>query len=419
MNLFKHLSICLLLATTVCTVINAQTEGPRSSTVTVIKPDGKPDTLFRFREQFRIDSDKLIPSDRLNNFALEVDSILKADSITFVDIRGLASIDGPEALNNRLAKARAQAMDHWLRTKTDVSPGMITTSSIGEDWEMFLELVKNSPDLPARQQVINIINSNKTIAAKEAELRILNEGRSWDYMAKYIFPPMRVAEVSLGGYKKFRVIIDNPLPLPTVDVVETEIVEETPEEPSEILMAGVDEEWYKKFYIKTNAPAWLCLWINAAAELDIAPHFSVNLPIYYSGFNYFTTKLKFRTFSVVPEIRYWPKADNTGFFVNAHLGMSLYNYAKGGDWRYQDYKGHTPALGGGVGLGYRFYFCKNKRWTMEAAVGAGVYKLDYSIFQNFTDGLIVGRRQRTFFGIDQAALSFAYSFGLNRKGVSK
>lgn len=180
-----------------------------------------------------------------------------------------------------------------------------------------------------------------------------------------------------------------------------------------------DSEFYHKIYVKSNAPAWLMLWVNAAVEYDLASHWSVALPIYYSGWDYFSSKLKFRTFSVVPEIRYWPRNDNMGFYVNGHLGLNQFNYAKGGEWRYQTYKGHTPALGGGVGVGYRWYFCKNHRWTMEASLGCGVYHLDYSIFQNIPNGLIVGRRKRTFFGIDQAALSFAYSFGVKRKEVAK
>ena len=131
-------------------------------------------------------------------------------------------------------------------------------------------------------------------------------------------------------------------------------------------------EYARHIYVKTNAPAWLLLWVNAGFEIDIAPHWSFNVPIYYSGWNYFTSKLKFRTFSVVPEFRWWPRKDNMGFFLNAHLGLNQFNYAKGGDWRYQTWHGHSPALGGGIGLGYRWNFCKNHRWSMEAAVGAGV-----------------------------------------------
>ena len=180
-----------------------------------------------------------------------------------------------------------------------------------------------------------------------------------------------------------------------------------------------DELPGRNLYIKTNAPAWLMLWTNIAFEIDLAPHWSAQLPIYYSGFNYFRRDVKFRTFSFLPEVRWWSRADNTGFFANLHLGCGWYNYAKGGEFRYQDHDRNTPALGGGVGIGYRFYFCRDRRWTMEAAVGCGVYRLDYDIFRNIDNGLIMGREKRTFFGIDQAALSFSYSFGIEKKGGGK
>ena len=383
-----------------------------------VRYDSKQDTLLKFNYPFKIDSSRIVKSADLEAFSHEVDSIVRTDSVTFVDITGVASIDGPEALNRRLAKSRAKSMADWIQANVpSIYPGMISISSRGEDWNWFLQLVENDPNLPAKREVIDIINSKRTIPQKEVALKLLNGGAVWRYMAINIFPTMRVAEVSLGGFHKYIVQIDEPVVQETVEVVEEVI--EAPEPVVEVVQVEPADYWTRNLYVKTNAPAWLCLWINAAVELDLAPHWSMALPIYYSGFNYFTSKLKYRTFSVVPEVRYWPKAENMGFFVNGHLGMNLFNCADGGSERYQTYKGHTPALGGGVGIGYRWYFCKNHRWSMEAAVGAGVYKLDYSVFQNIHNGLIIDRRKKTWFGVDQAALSFEYSFGVQRKEVKK
>ena len=377
-----------------------------------------PDTLFKFRQSFAIDSDKIVTTPELQGLSLKVDSILRADSVTFVDVTGIASIDGPESLNNRLAKARAESMAYWLRHTTQVDPSTITIGWIGEDWTWFEELVEKDANVPSRNKVLEIIRSKTTtIPQKETQLRKLDGGASWNYMAVNIFPKMRVSELVMGGYHKPEPqIVEEPV----VEVVEAvEIIEETPAEEPVVEEVIAPEYEIHNLYVKSNAPAWLMLWINAAVEYDFAKHWSVAIPIYYSGFNYFTSKLKFRTFSVVPELRWWPKSDHTGFFMNVHFGLNQFNYAKGGKWRYQTLHGHTPALGGGLGIGWRWYFCRNHRWTMEAAVGAGVYHLDYSIFENVHNGLIVGRRQRTFFGIDQAALSFAYSFGLKGKEVKK
>lgn len=63
-------------------------------------------------------------------------------------------------------------------------------------------------------------------------------------------------------------------------------------------------------------------------------------------------------------------------------------------------------------MGYRFCVSKNKRWWIEASVGAGVYRLDYDIFANTHNGLLLDRRKRTFFGVDNAALSISYQFDM-------
>lgn len=168
--------------------------------------------------------------------------------------------------------------------------------------------------------------------------------------------------------------------------------------------------------VRTNLPAWLMLWMNVAAEYDFSKHWSVSLPVYYSGFNYFRSDVKFRTFSVVPEVRYWLTSKDKGMFINAHAGLAYFDYAKGGDYRYQDHNRKTPALGGGIGFGWRFPLGNDSRWSMEAGVGAGIYHLDYDVFLNRHNGLIVERKKRTFFGIDQAALSLVYNFGKTGKG---
>lgn len=171
-----------------------------------------------------------------------------------------------------------------------------------------------------------------------------------------------------------------------------------------------------KFTLKTNAPAWLMLWANVIPEFDISDHVSVQIPIYYSGLDYFKRNIKFRTFSVIPEVRFWTRDINHGFFTNLHIGFGWYNVAWGTSRRWQDHAGHSPAVGGGIGVGYRFNFCSDKRWIMEAGIGAGAYYLDYDIFENKHNGLITGRHRRTLFCIDQAFLTIGYTFDYKKKG---
>ena len=176
------------------------------------------------------------------------------------------------------------------------------------------------------------------------------------------------------------------------------------------------QPWPRRVLVKTNAPAWGMLISNVAAEIDLDPHWSLNLPVYYSALNYFTSTIKFRTFSLQPEVRYWFSEENEGWFVGAHLGMAYFNFATDGAYRTQDHKGHSPAFGGGIAGGYRMPLSANKRWKIEFSLGAGVYSLYYDRFRNRHNGLLVDTKRKAYLGIDQVPISFVYTFYLKKKG---
>ena len=177
--------------------------------------------------------------------------------------------------------------------------------------------------------------------------------------------------------------------------------------------------WNRHFYLKTNAIGWGMGIANLAFEVDLAKHWSVTLPVYYSAWNYFDSTVKFRTFAVQPELRYWYNEENQGLFTGAHVGLAYYNVAWGGDYRYQDHNRHTPAIGGGISMGYRMPLGKSQRWKVEFSLGVGVYPLHYDKFHNtpdYKDGLMVDSKKKTYWGIDQASVSFSYTLDFRKKG---
>ena len=179
------------------------------------------------------------------------------------------------------------------------------------------------------------------------------------------------------------------------------------------------EEWSRKLHLKTNAIGLGMAIANVAAEVDLAKHWSFTLPVYYSAWDYFKSTIKFRTFAVQPEFRYWLSEENDGFFAGAHFGLAYYNFAFDGDYRYQDHNRETPTIGCGVSIGYRLPISKNNRWRVEFSLGAGVYSNHYDKFHNTPrtkDGLMIESIKKTYWGIDQAAVSFSYSFDLKKKG---
>lgn len=73
--------------------------------------------------------------------------------------------------------------------------------------------------------------------------------------------------------------------------------------------------------VKTNAMALGMLIANAGVELGFGDRFSLHIPFYYSGANYFSSHTKFRILGTQPEFRYWTPLLK-GCFGGVHLGVA-------------------------------------------------------------------------------------------------
>ena len=175
------------------------------------------------------------------------------------------------------------------------------------------------------------------------------------------------------------------------------------------------EGWIRQLHVKTNALGLGMAIANLAVEVDLGKHWSFTLPVYYSAWDYFKTTVKFRTLMVQPEVRYWFNRHNEGWFLGAHFGSGYYNIALDGDYRYQDHAQQTPAIGGGLTIGYRTHLSKNKRWKLEFAVGGGAYDLKYDTYYNVKNGKLVETTPKTYIGVDNASINISYSFNLNKR----
>lgn len=348
---------------------------------------------------------------RLDSFlrSVETDSTVALRSVEFC---GAASPDGRVAANKKLALARFESLNRYVRGRADL-PGDLSDRRCvrAVSWrELAGELEKT--DMAYKDEILNIINASPD-APNVAKIKALHGGKAWQTLNREIFGRMRNASVIFVTFKEIPpepepepepIVEPEPVPEPEPEpepIVEPEPVPEPEPEP----VAEEPRHWY----LKTNAIGWAMFVSNLAVEVDFGKNWSFTLPIYYSGMNYFKRTLKFRTFTVQPEIRYWFSGGD-GFFIGAHAGMGYFNYALNGDYRIQDRDADTPAWGGGVSGGYRMPLGKSKRWKMEFTLGAGVYSAKYDKFKNERNGALVSTHKTTFFGIDNAAVTFVYTF---------
>lgn len=364
----------------------------------------------------------------LDKFTQRLDSVILNDEITRVRIKGMSSPDGPHNLNVRLAGDRANALYMYIFPSRGFALDSIDMQVVGEDWIGFRKLALADKMMPSAGNVLEIIDSDLPAATKKYRLKRLNGGRVWEYLSEHTFPKLRAASVEVNFMKNLPIMETVEFDLNSDSKTDLTESDQTGESDDDLkkneniedspAVTDLSDKWAEQMSIKSNLPVWLAAMPNIAIEFDLGHHFSIAASVYYSGWDYFKRNIKFRNLTVMPELRYWPRSDNMGFFLGIHGGMAWYNVAWGGDRRYQDHDGKTPALGGGVNIGYKFPL-RSKHWSMEVSVGAGAYKLDYDVFMNEPNGILIDRKKKMFYGVDNAALSICYHFGLKKKGGRK
>ena len=352
--------------------------------------------------------------------AIRHDSTVNIVEVSFC---GAASPEGSAQQNRRLARSRLEALEKIIRREVDIPDSLITRNDNYIPWDYLKSQIEGS-GLVSKDKVIAILEEEARLVDyyypythidnRIVKLKALDGGVVWQQMNSLFFEQMRNASVVFVTHKK---------EFPPVEEPEAEVLAVAETAPDTAATAAPIapevEEWAHKLHLKTNAIGLGMGIANVAVEIDMARHWSFALPVYYSAWDYFKQTVKFRTFAVQPEFRYWLSDENDGFFAGAHFGLAYYNLAIDGDYRYQDHNRETPAIGGGVSIGYRLPISKNNRWRVEFSVGAGAYTNHYDKFHNTPDtkdGLLIEDIRNTYWGIDQAAVSFSYSFDLKKKG---
>ena len=384
---------------------------------------------------FRVNSQTIDPAFSDNAARMqEMVSVLRnirQDStirIIHVSFNGAASPEGSYQINRRLANGRLASLEKRIRQEVEIPDSIIQRNDEYIPWDYLRSLIEDS-DLTHKQEVIDILDDEAKLVSYQGgthidhripRLKAIDGGRVWQEINRKFFSKMRNACVLVVTYKKEIPPVPEPEPVIEPKPVLEPVIEPA-EEPEPIVEPAPVEvpkfqEGARQLHVKTNAIGLAMAIANVAVEVDLAKHWSFTLPIYYSAWDYFKSTLKFRTFNVQPEVRYWMDENNEGWFAGAHFGAAFYNYALGGDWRYQDHGRETPSWGGGISGGYRMPLSKNRRWKLEFTLGAGVYASHYDKFHNEKDGLLVSDHEKTWFGIDQAAVSIAYTFDLTKKG---
>ena len=345
-------------------------------------------------------------------------------NILSVEFCGAVSPEGSVPFNHWLSVARLNTLEKYVRKRVDIPEELIVRSDHYIAWDELKAMVLES-DLPNKDEVMAVLNTENTstgnnLDSRIAALKALDGGKTWRIIFDRYFIHMRnaymviVTEKSEKFYEQRRRNMVAAMPaLSTVAQSQSEPVSLLPMVAA-ASSALIDTRY---MYVKTNLVGLGLLMGNLGVEFDLGRYLSLNIPVYYSALDYFTPTVKFRTFATQPELRVWPMTNEDGLFIGAHAGFAYYNFAFGGDWRYQDHDGTSPTLGGGLSLGYRLPISKNKNWKLEFSVGAGVYPLYYDVFHNLPnikEGQLYDTRNKTYIGLDNINIGISYRIPMKK-----
>ena len=122
-------------------------------------------------------------------------------------VNGYASPDGELQMNDKLADQRAKAANDFVFNALYGKKGMkknkeqlfddnfYQEQNGTEDWKGLSSAIANATDLPEKDQVMAIINSNSSSVEKQAELRKLT--KSYAVLADKYLPPLRRASMTV------------------------------------------------------------------------------------------------------------------------------------------------------------------------------------------------------------------------------
>lgn len=138
----------------------------------------------------------------LDTLASHIEQNIKANSNSKGRIKITSSVspEGSVAINDRIVRARAEAISDWVSKHFNLEVGYII-DSLGVDWFTLEQLVAASDKVPYKSEVLDIIKNSpekvtrngKTINQREAQLKQLRSGEPYAYIYKNFYPQLRYA----------------------------------------------------------------------------------------------------------------------------------------------------------------------------------------------------------------------------------
>ena len=349
---------------------------------TPLKAFEKSDTLQVYFHQGKSEVDTLLKGNKRTLRSL--DSLFNGnDNLSRLQIVGGASPEGSVNLNYNLSEKRAERILSLLNLDGTDAPPKVETSFIGRDWEDLYNLVAEDPDVPFKEETLDLleeINLKHTQERREAEsdhfltqLKELREGRPYRYLYNNIFPSLRASRIFLTY--QYSPSIDLTIAPPNIYPENPPFIAE-PILPTPTTSLGKRRNFYMA--IKTNMLYDLLALPSLSAEFYLGRNLSIVGNWTYGWWDTDRTHHYWRAYGGDIALRWWfgKKAKEkplTGHHIGIYGGILTYDFEFGGT----GYMGGLPhetlwnrsLRMGGIEYGYSLPIAKHLNIDFTIGIG--------------------------------------------------
>lgn len=118
-------------------------------------------------------------------------------TVTELTVTGYASPEGNFTYNKNLAGNRANSFAQYLDSRFGIAANQMKVEGYGEDWVMTRQLVENST-ITDRDEILRIIDTIDNPDERDAHLKRLSGGRTYQELLHQYYPQIRRTEYTVG-----------------------------------------------------------------------------------------------------------------------------------------------------------------------------------------------------------------------------
>lgn len=347
-------------------------------------------------------------SGELNRITETLDKILTDSTIRVrtITICGYASPDGPYNFNDNLAKKRTESLKLFVSEHYDLPLDIIKTTSVAEDWEGLEYMVSSATvqQLPHRDQILELISSNRGLDEKERILRS-RYAVDFNYMKDHILPPLRRSEYLIEYVKDNRLLVIGDVEKPDTVVVDI-VTPDTIVPPPPVVEP---KPWY--LAARTNLLYDAAVIPNIGLEIPLGNHWTLNADWFYTWFKNDDRHRYWQGYGGYFGVRkYFGAASEENPFTGHHLGAYGLMMTYDVEWGGRGYQSPDWGFGGGIEYGYSLPIAR--RFNLDFSLGVGFQDGKYHEYLPM-DGHYVWQEthHRNWFGPTKAEVSLKWLIG--------